>query len=355
MTETPPTHAPRLLWDIGTAYELFLTLIVLHTPERYGVRASWAAGIRSRIPAAERKLIEETIPFIFVPAGWIYTLPAPRDAITALWALRQIPPVDRMNKMLCPEGCNEKLFTALKLVAERRKWEDADLELLQKMYGEAGIQYDHEEYTRFLDWCARPGEFGEGFLAGLQAYYQAFFEEEEKRIFPVLKDGLQRAQELAGRLSLPDLLTELSQGVHFDESHLKVDELVLVPAFWSTPLTVSEQIREASMMILFGVRPANMSIIPGEFVPDGLLRTLKALADPTRLKILYYISREELNPSELSRRLHLRAPTVTHHLNELRLAGLVNLIVRGQGYVYSARREALQGIFTSLEAFLNNK
>ena len=67
---------------------------------------------------------------------------------------------------------------------------------------------------------------------------------------------------------------------------------------------------------------------------------------------MYYISREELSPSELSRRLHLRAPTVTHHLNELRLAGLVNLTIKGQDKRYSARREALQSIFSTLEIFL---
>jgi len=45
---------------------------------------------------------------------------------------------------------------------------------------------------------------------------------------------------------------------------------------------------KTSFIFLFGVRPANMSVIPGELVPDGLLRALKALADPTRLKIISY-------------------------------------------------------------------
>jgi DNA-binding transcriptional ArsR family regulator len=355
MTDTQPTHGTCLLWDIGTAYEFFITLQILHTPERYGVRASWAAGIRSRIPAVERKLLEEVIPFIFIPASWIHALPAPKDAVSALWILRQTPPAERMIKMLCPEECNEPLFGTLKQIAERRTWEKTDLELLLSKYGKESLQFTREEVTRYLDWWARPDEFGEGFLTALQAYYQAFFEEEEKRLLPVLKSGLERSQLLAERLSLPDLLTELSQGVHFDESFLKSKELVLVPAFWSTPLTVSLSLSEESMLILFGVRPADMSAIPGELVPDGLLRTLKALADPTRLKILYYIAREELNPSELARRLHLRAPTVTHHLNELRLAGLVNLTVKGQEKRYSARREALQITFSTLEVFLDKK
>ena len=51
--------SPHLAWDQGSAYELFVSLMVLHDPERFGLRASWAAGVRSRLPAAERKLLED--------------------------------------------------------------------------------------------------------------------------------------------------------------------------------------------------------------------------------------------------------------------------------------------------------
>jgi DNA-binding transcriptional ArsR family regulator len=97
-----------------------------------------------------------------------------------------------------------------------------------------------------------------------------------------------------------------------------------------------------------------MSTIPGEPVPDGLLRTLKALADPTRLKILRYLYKEELEPSELSRRLDLRGPTIIHHLRELRLAGLVILTLRGQEKHYRARLEALDSTNKDLKGFIAN-
>jgi DNA-binding transcriptional ArsR family regulator len=41
------------------------------------------------------------------------------------------------------------------------------------------------------------------------------------------------------------------------------------------------------------------------------------------------------------RRLHLRAPTVTHHLAELRLSGLVNVTYKGQDKLYRTREESL--------------
>ncbi|HAX68574.1 MAG TPA: hypothetical protein DCY14_03120, partial [Anaerolineae bacterium] len=74
---------PSIVWDFGTAYELFVSLHVLHEPDYFGIRPSYAAGVRSRIPAAERKLLEEVFPITGVPLKWLSTLPAPKDAISA--------------------------------------------------------------------------------------------------------------------------------------------------------------------------------------------------------------------------------------------------------------------------------
>jgi DNA-binding transcriptional ArsR family regulator len=346
------TSAAKITWDFGTAYEFFISLHVLHNPEFHGVRASWAAGVRSRIPAAERKLLEEVIPFIGLPLGWIHNLPEPKDTLSALFTLRQIPPAERFNQLFTPEEHHEEeYFDLLRRIAQKSTWAQPDLLAMRKMVKKDKTKHSDESITRFLEWWVRPAELGEGYLGALQAYQQVFFEEEERRVAPVLKSGLERAQQLAKRLNTSELLTELSQGVQFNESILE-KELILAPAYWTTPLVMYRNLDETRRLILFGARPANMSDIPGELVPDDLLRKLKALADPTRLKILRYLSIEELMPSELARRLHLRAPTVTHHLSELRLAGLVNLRLHGQEKRYTARQEALNVAFESLRDFL---
>jgi DNA-binding transcriptional ArsR family regulator len=105
---------------------------------------------------------------------------------------------------------------------------------------------------------------------------------------------------------------------------------------------------------LFGARPSNQSLIPGEMVPDALLRALKALSDPTRLKILHYLSQEPLSPAVLSRKLRLRAPTVTHHLQALRLAGLVQVTLSEgkEKKSYAARAETVKATCSALQSFL---
>ena len=87
------TATTTLAWDVGTAYELFVSLHVLHEPERYDLRPSWAAKIRARIPIAERTFLEEIQAFMNFPLGWVHRLPQPKNAITALYALNQIPEV----------------------------------------------------------------------------------------------------------------------------------------------------------------------------------------------------------------------------------------------------------------------
>jgi len=346
--------SPRLLWDIGTAYDLFVSLEVLHKPDTYGLRASWAAGVRSRLSPSERKFLEEAQSMLWVPLSWIYSLPEPRDAASVLWGLRQIPPEGRLRVLMEGHKTDPDIQAIFDRVSGRGSWEENDLEDLRSAHSGHDHSMRAKTLRTQLDWWTRPAEFGDLLLSALQSYVGAFFAEEEKRIAPMLRRGLEQAQELAGRLAVPDLLAELSQGVHFEES-FEVPELVLAPTFWSTPLVIYAPVSENRMMLLFGARPAEASIVPGEQVPDALLRALKAMADPTRLKILHYLAAEPLTPAQLSRKLRLRAPTVTHHLSALRLAGLVHLTLQASGEKrYAARLEAIDRTFSNLNAYLKD-
>ncbi|MBI3152547.1 MAG: winged helix-turn-helix transcriptional regulator [Chloroflexi bacterium] len=356
--------SPTITWDFGTAYELFISLHVLHEPDYFGIRPSYAAGVRSRIPAAERKLLEEVYPITGVPLKWLNTLPAPKDAISALWALKQIPASERLSKLLRldepyqggnPEELekHKRFHETLLRIAAEGTWKPEDADFFLKIFSKKHGGLKKEALERCLEWWSKPEELGEGFLTAMQSYYQAFFEEEERRVEPVLKAGLKRAQKLASTMNIEELFVELSQGIQLGDE-FRAAKFIIAPAFWTTPLIFFEKIDSETMLLLFGARPADMSVIPGETVPDALVRSLKALADPTRLKILYYLSNESLTPSEIARKLQLRPPTVTHHLSELRLASLVELSLNQDEKRYAVRKQALESIFGNLQAFLQN-
>lgn len=79
---------------------------------------------------------------------------------------------------------------------------------------------------------------------------------------------------------------------------------------------------------------------------------LKALADPARVKIVSYLfsssAGEEIS-GELAAVLDLSESTVSHHLTQLRKAGLVVSDRRGMNVFHRVRPEALQALCTALD------
>ncbi|QBD83544.1 transcriptional regulator [Ktedonosporobacter rubrisoli] len=72
-------------------------------------------------------------------------------------------------------------------------------------------------------------------------------------------------------------------------------------------------------------------------------RLLKALADPTRLRILSLLSRHEgeVCVFEIVESFTLEQPTISHHLRILRDAGLVDCRKKGLWAYYYVRRDSL--------------
>ncbi len=91
--------APQLTWEIGTAYDLFTSLDVIHNPARYGLRGSWAAGVRSRLPLEQREFLQNSVEhhhFWAIP--WLTNLDGPKDGATVLQKLADIPQVCRAEQ-----------------------------------------------------------------------------------------------------------------------------------------------------------------------------------------------------------------------------------------------------------------
>lgn len=346
------TH-PRLTWDYATAYDLMMSIEVLHNPEEFGLRPSWAAGVRSRVPSGERRVLEDSLNLVYVPIVWLYNLPEPKDSSTAIWALSQIPPAERLPILSqCCDTANDYQKILMDVHA-RRAWDDSDQDSLRKYFKKKKKKsLSQKEASKILDWWSHPEEFGELYLKALRSYFQEFFAEEERRIRPDLQRSIEQSQELAENLELAELIETLSKGVKLSIEP-ETSEIIFAPSYWITPLILYEQINQDRMLMLYGARPAEASLVPGEVVPDALVRGLKALADPTRLRIIRYLSEEPLTPAQLSRRLRLRPPTVIHHLQILRLAGLVLLDLEDHGVRnYASRAEGIDDIFANFDEFL---
>lgn len=70
----------------------------------------------------------------------------------------------------------------------------------------------------------------------------------------------------------------------------------------------------------------------------------KALADPTRRRILELLKSGDLTAGELAAHFDISKPTLSHHLATLKAAGLVTDERHGQNIVYSLNTTVMQDL-----------
>ena len=61
----------------------------------------------------------------------------------------------------------------------------------------------------------------------------------------------------------------------------------------------------------------------------------KALNDPTRRDILKLLRKRDLTAGDIAAKFDMTAPSISHHLDKLKRAGLVTTVKRGQYVFYS--------------------
>lgn len=78
----------------------------------------------------------------------------------------------------------------------------------------------------------------------------------------------------------------------------------------------------------------------------------KAIADPTRRRILKYLRGGEHTAGELAEYAHVGRTALSHHLMVLKLADLVRVERRGQFQVYSLNTTVFQDLLTEIMEWL---
>lgn len=70
----------------------------------------------------------------------------------------------------------------------------------------------------------------------------------------------------------------------------------------------------------------------------------KALADPTRRKIIMLLKKESLTPGEIAEHFDITKPSISHHLNMLKQADLVSDERKGQNIYYTLNTTVFQEV-----------
>jgi DNA-binding transcriptional ArsR family regulator len=74
----------------------------------------------------------------------------------------------------------------------------------------------------------------------------------------------------------------------------------------------------------------------------------KALADPTRRRILRLLGKKEMNAGDIAARFDISAPSMSHHFNVLKGADLIFARREGQQIFYSLNTTVAEDLMTVL-------
>lgn len=79
----------------------------------------------------------------------------------------------------------------------------------------------------------------------------------------------------------------------------------------------------------------------------------KALADPTRRKILELLKQNDMNAGEIAAEFNMTKPSISNHLSILKQADLVDSEKQGQNVMYSIKTSVIEDMLRTLSSLTN--
>lgn len=352
--------ADVLHWDVGTAYELLLSLRAIFLPKDYGIPAPWAAGVRKRLsPNGQREFKDFFNPpfsvITYMPVHLVLDMEPPKTVERFLDYMEAIPGPEFMKRSYAPTKFSDMRDSVRDRALAGERMTDADVEEYRRGIARSAIAATPSatDVRRLFEDMADPETTKQRWLTVMREYQAVFFAEEEKRLQPLLERMLADAKALAKKTPVPDLIERLSNGFTLSPD-IELDRLTMAPSVWLHPYVVRSEISERELLVIWGAHPPGHRVVPGESVPEDALLVLRALGDPTRLRLLRLIAAEPRSLQSLAQEVKLSLPTVSHHIRELRGAGLIRLEVGGRGREskYTVRWPSAERAFDELKQFV---
>lgn len=352
--------AKVLEWDWGTAYELLFSFHTIMRPKEHGIPAPWSAGVRKRLSQqsqADLKLFF-SFPFSYftrTPMHLVHSMDQPKNVDRFLELLESIPDQQFSERIHLPLTDDAGLARITNKAVSGKRLTDVDVEEYRRIISKSGNRSAPtvSDVRRLLTDMGDPVGLKQRYISLLREYQAVYFAEEEKRVAPALKKMLTDAQALLKTTTVPDMIERLSNGFTLSED-IDLKKLILIPSIWSHPFVVRFEPADRELFLAWGARPAGYRLVPGESVPDDALLVLRALGDPTRLRLLRLLAVEPRSPQSLAIELKLSLPTVSHHIRELRISGLIRIEMAGKGREskYTVRWPSAKRAFQQLEEFV---
>ena len=344
---------------VSPRFDLFYALHAL-TSDAPGSVESWKAKAAGRLPREFHRLARRVAP---VPIFW----PLLADALQGnpgaltfdqiLSTLRSIPLDDLRESVLSgifhDRATVEALLSRRKTLAGVLEDENqADRGLLAH-FGLRPYVADAPAVVALSALLSATAQYRDDLTQVLQKFLQSGFRSDWSNLEPGLQAEAGRLKRRTKEASIGELATDLRLPVTFDESadamrtksgtvvkHRQIEACFLIPSAFNTRRWWAKYERSDGRVTLYF--PVLAAASPAKAVNAEAV--FRALGDTTRYAIASILARTPTSSAELSRQLQVSKPTITHHVQALRAAGLIREIPDGGLSRLSLNKETLAGL-----------
>ena len=204
----------------------------------------------------------------------------------------------------------------------------------------------------------------------LERFWKTGFRRDWSALEPEMRADSLRLRDLGAETPLHELATELKLPVSFDArtreirpksgapiSYDRIDRCIIIPSAFNTRRWWAKYESKTGRVSLYFpiVRDATAANRIAADTRDTAARTLahsdinaesvfRALGDTTRYAIASILARSPTTSADLSRSLRVSKPTITHHVQALRAAGLIAETPAGGSTKLSLSRETVAAV-----------
>lgn len=205
---------------------------------------------------------------------------------------------------------------------------------------------------------ANPGKYRDEVVDVLEAFWTSGFADTWALLQPQMQDTAHVLRQRVARRGLADISPELALPITTDGDDVvgvrgatrvaarAVDGIYLLPSAFNTSKLWAAYADARKRTRFFIPLPDPDLSLAGSVTKDASL-VFKALGDTTRYAIATMIARKPMTSVELARAFGVSKPTISHHVQLFRAAGLLQETHSDNGVVLSLHRRALERAATA--------
>lgn len=195
----------------------------------------------------------------------------------------------------------------------------------------------------------RLGDARDQIVEALGTWNERYFRETAPNILLGLERHAKELRSRSAQTSSVELFEVATNGIRQAPTPA-LQQVILVPQYHLNPYVTSFHHR-TTIICMYPVDATPSQ--PGN-PPSSLLRVTRCLADEGRLRIMWFLARQQRSFAEIVSFTGLAKSTVHYHLAELRSAGLIRIHAAGPTVEgYTLRREGLAPLLPALDQFLS--